>query len=189
MERWKWHLADSNDNKVSDAKENAITIHCPTPHHIIYNVYELPSTNKSFSTYVHHSKWIKAINHGNLAIFPGLTIEVINEFFPESDETQKGYTKQHWQNITSTKSQLVTADIDNYMPSTGVKYGDIQLWVYDRTKKAIYTSNRPFPCILRLCNNYRMVAVELDDNYSDAKPLKSRSTQDLIKVYQAIWSQ
>ena len=31
-----------------------------------------------------------------------------------------------------------------------------------------------------------MVAVKLDGNYIDAKPLKSRSTKDLIKAYKTI---
>jgi hypothetical protein len=33
-----------------------------------------------------------------------------------------------------------------------------------------------------------MVAVELDGNYVDAKPIKSRKAEELVKGYSAIWN-
>ena len=37
---------------------------------------------------------VKAINNGNLATFPGITIAAMHKFFPESHETQNGQMKQ-----------------------------------------------------------------------------------------------
>ena len=37
---------------------------------------------------------LTAIHHKNLITFLGMTTENVNKFFPESDETQKGHTKQ-----------------------------------------------------------------------------------------------
>ena len=78
---------------------------------MINNVYELPSTEKAI-LFLHaalgfpvKSTLIKAINNGNLATSPGLTISNVNKFFPESDETQKGHMKQQRQGVRSTKPQ------------------------------------------------------------------------------------
>jgi hypothetical protein len=43
-----------------------------------------------------------------------------------------------------------------------------------------------FPIPSSQGNKYIMVAVELDGNYIDAEPLKTRGTESLIKSYQAI---
>jgi hypothetical protein len=45
-----------------------------------------------------------------------------------------------------------------------------------------------FPIPLSQGNKYIMVAVELDGNYIDAEPIKTRGTQSLINAYQAIFS-
>ena len=67
---------------------------------VVNNVYELPSTKKVIR-FLHaalgfptKATLTKAINKSNLAMFPGLTAENVNKFFPESDETQKGHMKQ-----------------------------------------------------------------------------------------------
>ncbi len=44
-----------------------------------------------------------------------------------------------------------------------------------------------FPITSSRGNKYQMIAVELDGNYIDAEPLKTRKTKDLIDVYQWIW--
>jgi hypothetical protein len=45
-----------------------------------------------------------------------------------------------------------------------------------------------FPIPSSQGNKYIMVAVELDGNYIDAEPLKTRGTQSLINAYQSIFS-
>ena len=59
------------------------------------NVYELPSTSEvvhflhaalGFPT---KATLLAAARKGNLITFPGMTVENISRFFPESDETQK----------------------------------------------------------------------------------------------------
>jgi hypothetical protein len=45
-----------------------------------------------------------------------------------------------------------------------------------------------FPVTSSRGNKYIMVAVELDGNYIDAEPIKSRKAENLIKGYNAIWN-
>jgi hypothetical protein len=46
--------------------------------------------------------WIDAIKAGNYTTWPGLNVKVVNRYFPESDETQKGHMKKQRQNVRST---------------------------------------------------------------------------------------
>jgi hypothetical protein len=64
------------------------------------NVYELPST-KEVIRFGHAAlgfpmkpSLLDAICHKNLVTFPGMTVDNVNKFFPESDEMQKGHMKQ-----------------------------------------------------------------------------------------------
>eukprot|EP00956_Cyclotella_meneghiniana_P011432 scaffold16037_cov26-Cyclotella_meneghiniana.AAC.1 len=45
----------------------------------------------------------------------------------------------------------------------------------------------PFPIKSRRKHQYIMVAVELDGNFIDAEPLKTRNAKDLTKAYQKVW--
>ena len=71
------------------------------------------------------------------------------------------------------------------MPSPGAKCGDMYLQVYNSIKKEIYTDQTSCFLITWSHNKYQMVSVELDCNYIDVKPLKSKSMLDFIKAYQA----
>jgi hypothetical protein len=67
----------------------------------------------------------------------------------------------------------------------GTKHKDIYLLVFDATKKAMYTDQTGrFPITSARGNKYIMVAVELDGNYIDAEPVKSRKATDLTVSYQ-----
>ena len=83
------------------------------------NVYDLPSV-VSTVRYLHaalgfptKSSLLKAVRKGYLATFPGLAVNAINKYFPESDETQKGHMKQVQQGIRSTKTKQQADDEDN----------------------------------------------------------------------------
>ena len=149
------------------------------PSNAIHNIDKLPSTEKVI-TFLHavwgfptEATFIKAINKNNLTTFPGLIAAAITNFFPESDETQKGHMRQQWQNIRSTnvpdEDELLT-----FMPTPGVKHKDVYLWVFNTTKQILYTHQTGcFSVASSHGNKYIMVAVELDRNYIDAEPLQS----------------
>ncbi len=129
---------------------------------------------------------LKAVKHGNLVSFPGLTTNAINDYFHESDETQKGHMMQQHQNVLSTKEKEEANGLDMKRPIECKQ--DVYVKVYDATKKPMYIDQTErFPVTSSRGHKYIMIAVEMDGNYIDAEPLKSRSTKDLIKADQAVW--
>ena len=135
---------------------------------------------------------LTSICNNNLITFPGTTADSIGKFFPESDETQKGHIKQTRQGVRSTKvideDAMLEAETQ-LKPTPGVKIKDVYLRVFDTTKKAMYT-NRPgrFPITSAGGHKYTMVAVKLDGNYIDVKPMKSRSAKELTEAYKRIYA-
>jgi hypothetical protein len=95
--------------------------------------------------------------------------------------------KQTKQGVRSTK--IVDEDaMLGVKHQPGVKHKDVYLMVFDATKKSMFTDQTgKFPITSARGNKYFMVAVELDGNYIDGKPLQSRSAKSLTKAYQAIF--
>ena len=157
------------------------------------NVYELPSTKEvvrflhAAPGYATKATLLTAAQNGNLVTFPGLTPENINRLFPESAETQKGHMRQTRQGVRSTK--VIDEDaMLGVQPKPGTKNKDVYLRMFDATKKAMYTDQTgQFPITSGQANKYIMVAVELDGNYIDAEPVKSRHARDLTELYQKIF--
>ncbi len=74
-------------------------------------------------------------------------------------------------------------------PTPGIKLKDVYLWVFDTTKKAMYTDQPGcFPITSAGGHKYTMVAVELDGNYIDAEPMKSRTAKELTEAYKRIYA-
>eukprot|EP00804_Cyclotella_cryptica_P002199 CCRYP_018252-RA/>CCRYP_018252-RA protein AED:0.18 eAED:0.16 QI:0/0/0/1/0.4/0.16/6/0/1101 len=156
------------------------------------NVYELPST-KEVVRFLHaalgyptKATLLTAAQRGNLVTFRFNT-ENINRHFPESDETQKGHMCQTRQGVRSTK--VIDEDAMLGAPiQPGVKHKDVYLRVFDATKKTMYTDQTGrFPITSARGHKYIMVAVELDGNYIDAEPVKSRKAKELTDAYQKIF--
>ena len=97
--------------KVENQNTDTLILQRPLPNEAASNVYDLPSTEKMVK-YLHaalgfptKATMMKAIRSGWLIGWPGLTIENVNAFFPESDETQKGHMKSQRQGVRSTKEK------------------------------------------------------------------------------------
>ena len=165
-----------------------------THHEVATNVYEPPST-KEVVRFLHAAlgfttkqTLLAAIRNNQLTSFPGLTTEAVSRHFPESDETQKGHMRQTRQGVRSTK--VIDEDaVLNFRPTPGVKHNDVYLWVYDATKKSMYSDQTGrFPVVSSRGNKYVMVACELDSNYIDAQPMHDLTTLQLIQSYQNIYT-
>ena len=64
----------------------------------------LINKNKSISIRdKRYSNRIKAIKRGNFIGRPMLTVENVNKYFPESEETVKGHMSRQQQGVRSTK--------------------------------------------------------------------------------------
>jgi hypothetical protein len=89
--------------------------------------------------------------------------------------------KQTKQGVRSTK--ILDEDF-----MLGLKHKDVYLMVFDATKKSMFSDQTgKFPITSARDNKYIMVAVELDENYIDGKPIQSRKAKSLTKAYQAIF--
>jgi hypothetical protein len=121
-----------------------------------------------------------------------MTSKNVNKFFSESNETQKGHMKQTKQGVRSTKvinedAMLKAEAIPQ--PKPEVKHKDVYLRVFDTTKKVMYTDQPgSFPITSAQGHKYTMVAVELDVNYIDAEPMKSRTAKELTEAYKQIYA-
>eukprot|EP00804_Cyclotella_cryptica_P011209 CCRYP_007737-RB/>CCRYP_007737-RB protein AED:0.21 eAED:0.17 QI:0/-1/0/1/-1/1/1/0/1078 len=167
----------------------------PAPTEAVYNVYELPST-RELVAFLHASlgyptkaTLVEAARRGFLTSFPGLTVENLNKFFPESEETQKGHMRQQRQGVRSTKMVDEDATSEGFQQAPGIKHKDVYLRVYDATKRTMYTDQTGrVPIVSSRGNKYIMVAVELDGNYIDCEPMRDRTTKSLVTAYQTIFT-
>ena len=171
------------------------------------SVYDLPSI-EAVIRYLHASlgfptknTLLRAIKHGNLSSFPGLTASAVTKYFPKSDETQKGHMRQSQQGMQSTKVRVKQSELEVEDDVEAEEEGeegsitrpierkkDVYVKVFDATKKAMCSDQAGrFPVISSRGHKYVMVAVELYGNYIDAEAMTSRDTKELIRAYQSIW--
>ena len=85
----------------------------PGQEEAINNVYELPSTENAI-LYWHamagfppQMTWIQAIQAGNYNLWPLITVQNINKYFPESDEMQNGHMQEKKKDVLFTKLQEI----------------------------------------------------------------------------------
>ena len=104
-----WRIEHGGDYEVQDGigqhkYMNAAATACECKEvsvtEVAGSVYDLPSI-EAVIRYLHASlgfptknTLLRAIKHGNLSSFPGLTVNTVTKYFPESDETQKGHMRQ-----------------------------------------------------------------------------------------------
>jgi hypothetical protein len=80
--------------------------------------------------------WIDAIKAGNYTTWPGLNVKVVNRYFPESDETQKGHMKKQRQNVRSTKvKETLNQEKDDSPQSPKKKEHDVYLFESSTQKR------------------------------------------------------
>ncbi len=66
------------------------------------------------------------------------------------------------------------------------RHNDIFVCVNDLAKSIHSNQTGAFPYTLQQGNCYVMIAIHLDANYIFCKPMKNRSEDEMIKVYQKI---
>jgi hypothetical protein len=138
------------------------------------------------------STWLKAINAGYFATWPGLTAELVSKHLPKSIATAKGHLRQERQNLQSTATPL--------RPKTPITNLDAEFdltlehsdrtrtnWVYQQAVQVsgqIFSDQSGrFPVTCSKGNQYIMVVYDYDSNHILAEPLKSRSEHELVRAY------
>ncbi len=95
---WRLNIDPKNTNTHSPDDQHA------TPK-TINVIFDLPSSRKTFLWYQASAvfppkeTFIDAARNGNYATWPKLTVMLINQYYPNSDETVKGHLKVQRQGI------------------------------------------------------------------------------------------
>ena len=169
----------------------------PSTHETVNNVYELRSKAEMVQFY--HAAagfptkrtWVRAVQRGHYASWPGLTAAAVQKHFPESMETQKGHMRAQPAGIRSTKKQPVVKveeDDEEVQRPPMKKQKDIMIKIIDTNADEewkIYTDQTgKFPRKSSRGNQYVMVLYEVDSNYIMVEPMMNRTAGEMVRVYQ-----
>ena len=166
----------------------------------IHNVYEL-RTQAEMIRFYHaaagfptQATWLRAIERGYYASWPGLTVKAARKHFPESEETQKGHMKAQKSGIRSTKRKKVSAvsepEDDPYDITTKSKEHDVMIKMvdtHDELEWKIFTDQTgSFPKKSIRGYRYIMVLVEIDSDAVLVEPMRNRTAGEMTKTYQKL---
>jgi hypothetical protein len=130
--------------------------------------------------------WIKAIKNGHYKTWPGLTVEAVNKYFPESIETQKGHLKKQRQNVRSTKQRLEEIPEEEELTRVITKQ-NIMVKVVNATETIYTDQTGMLPVQSSKGNTSLMVMFDVDANAIDAEPIRSHHDSQMIPAYQRLW--
>jgi hypothetical protein len=111
----------------------------------------------------------------------------VRKHFPDSDETQKGHVKKQRQGVRSTRTKEKPKDDDEFVTSPFRKSRDVYVKIHNAGETMHSDQTGRFPATSSRGNQYVMVLVEVDGNYIDAEPLKSKAEGAMIQAYLTLW--
>ena len=173
--------------------------HAPVTSILANNAFAM-STKPDLAMYYHRaafcpvpSTFIKAINNGAFASWPGLTAELISKHLPKSLATAKGHLKLARKNVRSTNSPPLPAPLQLTQ-----QQADTPTLPASKTKTAFFKILEPkdliasdltgrFPVMSSKSMNYIMVCYVYDSNGILIRPMKNRSKAEHIRVYNDIF--
>ena len=142
------------------------------------------ATKPDLAMYYHHAafspvptRFISAINNGNLSTWLGLTADLIYKHLPKSLATAKVHNKLARQNVRCTRPQEPPVARTKTVQITVVEPSD--LLATDLTGR--------FPTISSRGYNYIIVCYIFDTNGIIVRPMKNRSVAEHIRVYNKIF--
>jgi hypothetical protein len=167
-------------------------------------IFELPSTRQTIL--YHHAlagfpvkeTFLNAVRAGNYATWPGLTIAALHKYFPNLDKTQKGHMKGQRQGIRSTKQKALDHLVESEKivkikvePGTeevlpAKCHNNIFVRINDLAESIHSNQTGAFPYTSQQGSRYVMIAIHLNANYIFCEPMKNRSEDEMIEVYQKI---
>ena len=133
------------------------------------------------------STWIKAIDHGHFATWPGLTADLVRKHLPKSPITVLGHLHQQRQNIRSTQPPP-EPELDSNPPSDpGNSRTHLVFSAVADLRTEIATDlTGLFPITSSMGNKYILVCYVYDCNAILTAPMKSRSEVDHIRAFDTI---
>ena len=188
--------------------------HRPNPTEAINNVYKLPSIEKAVR-YLHgaagfstKATWLKSIHNGNYLSWHLANVRNVNNFVPESEETQEGHMHNQRQGVHSTKpmrqstpflpapaeelidkklslecrTSVNAAQSCNEIASVPAieRKKDISIATYNPRETMFTNQTGKFLWSFSQGNNYRTVIHEIDGDSTWVEPMKNRTEGEMI---------
>lgn len=131
------------------------------------------------------STWIKAINNGHFATWPGLTAELVRKHLPKSTATIKGHLNQQRKNIRSTQPKPESPlDTSPASESPNERTHQVFAAVIATTTGEIATDlTGRFPTTSSRGHKYILVLYDYDSNAILAAPMRNRSDTEHLRAY------
>ena len=138
--------------------------------------------------------WIKAIKNRQYASWPGLTVQAVAKYFPESNKIMNGHGQKTKSGLRSTKTLAVSdSNIDDIKnasmnltcPPTKQKESILRISdLSNEAQRLMYTDQTgKFPKKSSTGNHYIMVLIEIDSNAILVEAMKKRSVGEMIRAY------
>jgi hypothetical protein len=151
------------------------------------------------------STWIRAIQAGHYATWPGLTPELVRKYLPPSPATAKGHLDQQRQNLRSThppadtkiklsapqpdhvpsRSPPTLADTDTqpFQENPNIRTHQIFASCHDVTGQIASDLTGRFPTVSYQGHKYILVIYDYDSNSIIVEAMKNRSAQEHLRAY------
>jgi hypothetical protein len=145
-----------------------------------------PASNQQSDTYTQWRdfRWkrldSKRFNGAISILGPSIDVMNVAHYFPESEETQKGYMHGQQQGVCSTKKKTPDVFPDIPTPPPHESKWDIFICVYEVKKTMYFNQTRLFPQVSSLSNTYIMVIHDVDSNSLWAETHKDNTGGKLI---------
>ena len=139
--------------------------------------------------------WLKAIKNKQYASWPGLTWEVVNKHFPESEKTLKGHGRKTRSGLQSTKTSSQIDDDDKITNATEFTHSPTKqkeaiictFDLSDEAERRMYTNQTGrFPKKSSQGHQYIMVLIKIDSNAILVEAMKNQSMGEMMRAYQVI---
>ena len=108
---------------LTKCSPNIFLQNCPGPTDAVHSVYEL-KTQPKLVCYLHAAAefptrptWIRAIKNKCFSSWPGLTVDAVRHYFPNSDKSHKGHGRRTTSSLHSTQQTAEPAP-PNYKDNT-----------------------------------------------------------------------
>ena len=141
------------------------------------------------------STWLTALKNNNFPTWPGLTVERVQKYYPDTLSTAKGHLDQEQQNLRSTKPAIIPLSTHDHIelqndfsprqesptPSNNIM-SIIIPFVCPRTAYCDLTGKFPFKSSRG--NQYIMVFYNYDANYINAITLRTRQAGEIKNAFE-----
>ena len=154
------------------------------------NLYEL-GTKWDIATYLHKacfspvpSTWLKAIDAGFFATWPGLTRELIQKHLLKSESTAKGHMRTAHVNQRSTKPKAAPSTplmtTNTLPPGDNVQQQECYIRTIDVSCKVYTDQTGRFPHASSRGSKYVMVLYNFNSNAILVEPLKNKTEREQL---------